>query len=271
MHQVGGSAARLCQLESVSAVRIHEAKHTEAHLTSVLRHSHLAFPEGFAAGGSRAVHPSVAKMEACRDVHLERSWGRGGNLPCCVNVKPMKARCDASSSLGDRMNAERVPTGRSPVGLCVPSRNGDGRWEEGKWYATRGLAMKCSFLRSFAGRRVFVTGHTGFKGSWLCLWLDRAGAIVTGYALEPPTRPNNFTVCNCANCWTAITSPTCGMAPRLDQGLKEADPDVVVIWRPSRKNAAATKFDGDVRRQRHGPPPYWTASASCTSPARSWS
>lgn len=44
----------------------------------------------------------------------------------------------------------------------------------------------------WAGRRVLVTGHTGFKGGWLCLWLQRLGAEVTGYALEPPTRPNLF-------------------------------------------------------------------------------
>ncbi len=39
---------------------------------------------------------------------------------------------------------------------------------------------------------VFVTGHTGFKGSWLCLWLESLGARVTGYALDPPTEPSNF-------------------------------------------------------------------------------
>jgi CDP-glucose 4,6-dehydratase len=43
-------------------------------------------------------------------------------------------------------------------------------------------------------RRVFITGHTGFKGSWLCLWLHKLGAIVTGYSLEPPTNPNLFTL-----------------------------------------------------------------------------
>ncbi len=42
------------------------------------------------------------------------------------------------------------------------------------------------------GRRVFLTGHTGFKGSWLALWLDEMGAKVTGYALAPPTQPNLF-------------------------------------------------------------------------------
>jgi CDP-glucose 4,6-dehydratase len=42
------------------------------------------------------------------------------------------------------------------------------------------------------GKRVFVTGHTGFKGSWLCLWLNQLGAQVYGYALAPPTQPSLF-------------------------------------------------------------------------------
>ncbi len=41
-------------------------------------------------------------------------------------------------------------------------------------------------------RKVFVTGHTGFKGSWLCIWLGILGAKVCGYALDPPTRPSLF-------------------------------------------------------------------------------
>lgn len=45
------------------------------------------------------------------------------------------------------------------------------------------------------GKRVFLTGHTGFKGSWLCLWLYLLGAKVTGYALEPPTKPSLFKLC----------------------------------------------------------------------------
>ena len=45
-------------------------------------------------------------------------------------------------------------------------------------------------------RKVFITGHTGFKGSWLCLWLHSLGAKVTGYALNPPTNPSLFELCN---------------------------------------------------------------------------
>lgn len=52
---------------------------------------------------------------------------------------------------------------------------------------------------AFAGRRVLVTGHTGFKGSWLSLWLAAAGADVTGLALEPPTEPSMFEVCTLAD------------------------------------------------------------------------
>ena len=44
----------------------------------------------------------------------------------------------------------------------------------------------------YAGARVLVTGHTGFKGSWLCEWLLSLGAEVHGFALEPPTTPALF-------------------------------------------------------------------------------
>lgn len=44
----------------------------------------------------------------------------------------------------------------------------------------------------WAGKRVLITGHTGFKGSWLSLWLQQTGAVVTGYALAPPTSPSLF-------------------------------------------------------------------------------
>ena len=48
-------------------------------------------------------------------------------------------------------------------------------------------------------KRVFLTGHTGFKGSWLSLWLQSMGAIVKGYALEPPTNPSLFLEANVAD------------------------------------------------------------------------
>ncbi len=52
------------------------------------------------------------------------------------------------------------------------------------------------FNREFwNGRKVLITGHTGFKGSWMCKLLTDAGADVTGYALEPPTDPGLFDLC----------------------------------------------------------------------------
>src|SRR5438270_7948001 len=48
------------------------------------------------------------------------------------------------------------------------------------------------FRNAFAGRRVLVTGHTGFKGAWLCEWLLLLGAKVTGFSLPPPTQPSLF-------------------------------------------------------------------------------
>jgi CDP-glucose 4,6-dehydratase len=47
---------------------------------------------------------------------------------------------------------------------------------------------------AFRGKTVFLTGHTGFKGSWMSLWLHHLGARVIGYSLEPPTNPSNFKV-----------------------------------------------------------------------------
>ena len=47
-------------------------------------------------------------------------------------------------------------------------------------------------MNFFKGRRVFITGHTGFKGSWLTLWLLRHGAFITGFSLDVPTSPSLF-------------------------------------------------------------------------------
>jgi CDP-glucose 4,6-dehydratase len=52
--------------------------------------------------------------------------------------------------------------------------------------------LPTAFGGYFAGKRVLVTGHTGFKGSWLCEWLLALGAEITGYSLPPPTHPSLF-------------------------------------------------------------------------------
>ncbi|MDI7260431.1 MAG: CDP-glucose 4,6-dehydratase, partial [Thermodesulfobacteriota bacterium] len=52
------------------------------------------------------------------------------------------------------------------------------------------------FNNIYKNKRVFVTGHTGFKGSWLAIWLRELGAQVIGFSLDPPSEPNNFTACS---------------------------------------------------------------------------
>lgn len=56
----------------------------------------------------------------------------------------------------------------------------------------------------YQGRRVFITGHTGFKGAWLALWLTRMGAQVTGYSLDPPTSPSLFEALRLGDCLNHI-------------------------------------------------------------------
>ncbi|WP_429326474.1 CDP-glucose 4,6-dehydratase [Paraburkholderia sp. GAS348] len=77
------------------------------------------------------------------------------------------------------------------------------------------------------GRKVFLTGHTGFKGSWLSLWLQNVGADVTGYALTPPNGPNLFEVGKVAEGMTSIIGDIRDL-PRLVAAVNAAGPDVVI-------------------------------------------
>jgi CDP-glucose 4,6-dehydratase len=82
--------------------------------------------------------------------------------------------------------------------------------------------------RSFwKGRRVFLTGHTGFKGSWLSLWLNALGADVTGYALDPPTQPSLF---DQAGVSCAIRSRRGDIRdfPQFKLAIAECRPEVVI-------------------------------------------
>ena len=56
--------------------------------------------------------------------------------------------------------------------------------------------MKNLFNNIYCGKRVFITGHTGFKGSWLALWLTKMGATVKGYSLAPSTQPSHWELLN---------------------------------------------------------------------------
>lgn len=54
------------------------------------------------------------------------------------------------------------------------------------------MTLKLDFENSLAGKKIFVTGHTGFTGGWACLWLKSIGADIAGYSLEPDTKPSLF-------------------------------------------------------------------------------
>ena len=76
-------------------------------------------------------------------------------------------------------------------------------------------------------RRVFLTGHTGFKGSWLSLWLNSLGAKVTGYALDPPTRPSLYEQAGVSRCVDSICADIRDF-PRLKSAIAECRPEVVI-------------------------------------------
>ncbi len=79
----------------------------------------------------------------------------------------------------------------------------------------------------WAGKRVFITGHTGFKGGWLSLWLHALGAKLAGYALPPTTEPNLFSACGLNNI-IAHQLADVRDAAALDRAVLEFCPDIVL-------------------------------------------
>ncbi len=97
----------------------------------------------------------------------------------------------------------------------------------------------------YNGKRVLVTGHTGFKGSWLCKMLSNAGAHVTGYSQEPPTRPSLFEIANISSDITSIIGDIRDYSS-LKAAFDESRPEIVLhlaaqpIVRESYKNPVYT-------------------------------
>ena len=82
-------------------------------------------------------------------------------------------------------------------------------------------------LQFYKDKKVLVTGHTGFKGSWLCRILINAGAEVTGYSLEPPTEPNLFSMCGIEEKMNSIIGDIRDRE-HLSKVFEEVQPEIVL-------------------------------------------
>ena len=76
-------------------------------------------------------------------------------------------------------------------------------------------------------KKIFLTGHTGFKGSWLSLWLQEMGADVMGYALEPPTTPSLFNVAKVGENMSSIIGDIKDLA-FLKEKMTSFNPDILI-------------------------------------------
>lgn len=82
-------------------------------------------------------------------------------------------------------------------------------------------------LAFFKNKKIFVTGHTGFKGTWLCNMLIHAGAEVTGYALEPPTNPSLFKISRVENQMNSIIGDIRDFTS-LEDAFNNVQPEIVI-------------------------------------------
>ena len=95
---------------------------------------------------------------------------------------------------------------------------------------------------------VFLTGHTGFKGGWLALWLADMGAKVHGYALAPPVNPSLFNVVKLQDSLASSTVADIRDATTLVKAMHEAAPDIV--FRDAEARRIRSRRRSDVRSRR---------------------
>lgn len=87
--------------------------------------------------------------------------------------------------------------------------------------------MKALFHNCFFGRSVFLTGHTGFKGSWLALWLQELGAHVFGYSLAAPTQPCNYLVSEVSRLMAGEVQSDIRDVDALAAAIDQSEPDFI--------------------------------------------
>lgn len=97
----------------------------------------------------------------------------------------------------------------------------------GRHSSVEGMVNSMVDMDFFKGKKVLVTGHTGFKGSWLCKILSDADADVTGYSLEPPTAPNLFSISGIADSIRSVIGDVRDFN-HLKQVFDEAQPEIVL-------------------------------------------
>lgn len=100
-------------------------------------------------------------------------------------------------------------------------------------------------LSFYKNKKILVTGHTGFKGSWMCQLLHMAGADITGYALEAPTNPSLFALCGLSDKIRSVTGDVRDLA-HMQEVFASCQPEIVIhmaaqpLVRESYKNPVYT-------------------------------
>jgi CDP-glucose 4,6-dehydratase len=84
-----------------------------------------------------------------------------------------------------------------------------------------------NLLSFWENKKVFLTGHTGFKGSWLCIWLNAIGAEVTGYALDPPSEPSLYEIANIEKIVQSVNADVRDFET-LNEALSQSKAEIVV-------------------------------------------